>query len=104
MVVSVIPVVQSMGIFLYEVENSVVSLVSVAQRDFLVLKHVLKMVHITRDGMDWIWLTCAREKIEEHKTDWMLRLGFGELLKKLISDGNIETVMKYGTMKVSIFL
>ena len=34
----------------------------------------------------------------------MLRLGFGELLKKLISDGNMETVMKYGTMKVSIFL
>ena len=34
----------------------------------------------------------------------MLRLDFGELLKILIGDRNMETVMKYDTMKVSIFL
>ena len=44
-------------------------------------------------------------KIEEDKTeDSMLWLGFSKLLKILIRDENMETFMKYATVKVSIFL
>ena len=51
--------------------------------------------------MDGIWLTCARERLEKTK---QIRLGFSKLLKILIGDENKEMLMKYDTMRVSIFL
>ena len=105
MVVSVVSVVHSMDIFFSEVKKSVVSIVSVPSRDFLVLKHVLRTAHslgyLRRDRMDGIWVTCATEKLEKTK---QTRLGFSKLLKILIGDENKETFMKYATMKVSFSL
>ena len=99
MVVSVVSVVHSMDIFFSEVKKSVVSVVSIPSRDFLVLKHVLKLAHslgyLRRDRMNGIWLTCAREKLEKTK---QIRIGFSKLCYELCY------FMKYATMKVSIFL
>ena len=62
MVVSVIPVVHSMGIFFYEVENSVVSLVSVPQRDSFILKRPENGSHQARwNGLNMTDL-CERKK------------------------------------------
>ena len=45
-----------------------------------------------------------KRKMEEDKTDSMLRLGFNKLLKILIRDENMEMFMDDATLKVSIFL
>ena len=46
----------------------------------------------------------CESKIEEEKTNSMLRLGFSKILKVLITDENMETFMEDATMKVSISL
>ena len=51
-----------------ELKKSVVSVVTILLRDFLVLKYVLKTAHILkRDRIDLICLTCMREKLEKTK-------------------------------------
>ena len=96
-------VVHSMDIFFSEIKKSVVSVVSVPSRDFLVLRYVLKTAYSLGylNRKDGIWLTCSREKLEKTK---QIRLGFSKRLKTLIGDENKETFMKYATMKVRIFL
>ena len=82
-----------------KVKKSVVSVVTIPWRGFLVLKHVLKTIC----EIEWIeygWLSLRKRKIE---TDSMLWLGFNKLLKVLIGNENMEMFMDDATLKVFFF-
>ena len=69
--------------------------------DILVLKHLLKTVHILNGSNGLNMADLCDRKVEEDKIDSML---WSKLFKILIGDENMEAFMEDATLKVSIFL
>ena len=107
MVVSVVSLVHSVGIFFlfWDKKISCERFVRTVMW-FIVLKHVLKTAHSLRylpqGQLEWTEYGWRRDnKLQKTKQIW---LGSSKLLKILIGDENKDTFMKYATMELSYFL
>ena len=90
--------------FLLWGKKAFVSVVSVSSRDFLVLKHILKMTHtLCRNKIEWTEYGWRAWTVRE-SCRFVLWLGFNKLLEMLIGDENMDTFIEDAMMRLSIFL